>query len=74
MTKIHAQSSKDPPNLEQTVTNIFTHLQSSEMDNAVNIRMRGKDLVKGRFIGDVDAVVCRPSAGQQLDTVDNFIR
>jgi hypothetical protein len=52
----------------------MTYFQRSKMNNAVHIGIRSEDLVKRRFISDVDVVVGRSSAGQQFDTADDFFR
>lgn len=44
------------------------------MNNAVNIGIRREDFVKRGFIGDVDIVVGRASAGQQFNAVDDLFR
>lgn len=43
------------------------------MDHAVDIRIRGEDLVKRGFIGDVNVVVGRSSAGQQFNAANDFL-
>lgn len=52
---------------------VLTHLQGSEMDNAVNIGVCGEDLVKGSFVSDIDIVVGRSSARQQFDATDDLL-
>lgn len=44
------------------------------MNDAVNIGVLIKDFVKRRLVRDVDLVECRPCAGQQFDTVYDFVR
>lgn len=51
-----------------------THLQGSEMNNAVNIGVRSEDFVKCNFIGDIDIVVDWTSASQQFNAADDFLR
>lgn len=42
------------------------------MDNAVNIGVRSEDFVKRSFVGDVDIIIGRASAGQQFDAADDL--
>jgi hypothetical protein len=44
-------------------------LQSREVDNAVNVRVRRKDLVKSFFICDIDLVEVWSLSAEKLDTV-----
>ena len=50
------------------------YLQSSKVDNAVNIGMRRKDLVQCLFICDVDLVEVWSLAAEQLDAVEGDFR
>lgn len=52
-----------------------THLEGREMDHAVDIGMRLKDLIQCRFIGNIGLVEGRSLSREELDTVDsNFGR
>lgn len=42
------------------------------MNNAVNVGVRREYFVESSFISDVDIVVGRTSASQQLDAVDDL--
>jgi hypothetical protein len=50
------------------------YLQSSKVDNAVNVGMRHKDLVQCLFICDVDLVEVWSLAAEQLDAVEGDFR
>jgi hypothetical protein len=52
---------------------VLTHLQGSEMDNAVDIGVRSEDLVKRGFISDIDVVICRSSSCQQFNAANDFL-
>lgn len=44
------------------------------MNHAVNVGVHGEDLVKGGLIGDVHLVKLGTLAGDELHTVDAFLR
>ena len=44
------------------------------MDHIIDIRMRVKDFVEGRFIRDIDVVESRSNSGNELDAVDDLVR
>jgi hypothetical protein len=50
------------------------YLQSSKVDNAVNVGMRRKDLVQCLFVCDVDLVEVWSLAAEQLDSVKGDFR
>ena len=43
------------------------------MDDIVNIWVRGEDLVKFGFVGDVAGVVLGSFPGDELDAVEDFL-
>lgn len=44
------------------------------MNNAVNVGVCGKDLVEGRWVGDISLHELRLLAGDQLNAVDDLCR
>lgn len=52
----------------------ITYLESCKVNDIVNVRMFSKDFVQLRLVCYVDAIVRRPSAGQQLNSIDDLIR
>ena len=50
------------------------YLQSSKVDDAVNIRMRLEDLVEVLLFPDVDIVEFRSLARDKLDSINRFFR
>jgi hypothetical protein len=52
----------------------FTHLQRSEVDHIVDIGVLLEHLVQLLLIGDVQFVVLRLLAADELDTVQNLFR
>ena len=52
----------------------MTHLQSREMNHAVNIWVSLEDLVKGSRLSDIDIVKFGPLAADELDAPDGFLR
>lgn len=49
-----------------------TYLESGEVDHAVNVRMRVKDLVEVVFFPDVDLKEFGPLAADELNAIDGF--
>lgn len=52
----------------------YPYLECREVDDAVNIWMRIKDLVKLRLIRDIAGVVLGSLSCDELDSVDGFLR
>jgi hypothetical protein len=52
----------------------LTHLQRSEVDHIVDIRVLLEHLVQLLLIGDVQFVVLGPLAADELDTVQDLLR
>ena len=50
----------------------MAHLQSREMNNAVNFWVFFEDFVKSLLICDVDIIVCRLLSTDTFDTVENI--
>jgi hypothetical protein len=50
-----------------------THLESSKMNDIVNVCIFCKDLVQSGFVCNVGAVQSRTGAGQQLNPVDYLV-
>lgn len=48
------------------------YLESSKVNNAVNVGVGSKDLVERSWVGDISLHEFRPLAADQFDAVDNF--
>lgn len=48
------------------------HLESSEVDNAVNVRVGGKDFVEIGLVGDIDLGECWSLSTDQFNTVESL--
>ena len=46
-------------------------LESSEVDNAVNLRMSSEDLIEFILVGEVDLVECRSLATYEFNAVES---
>lgn len=49
-----------------------SYLEGSKVDDAVNFRMFGKDIVEGLFVGNVELVEVRAATTDLLDTVEDL--
>lgn len=50
-----------------------SYLESSKVNNAVNLRVLGEDLVEGLLVGDVDLVEGRAATADLFNTVENVL-
>jgi len=63
----------DAPVLEGDLARLADSLQSCEVDDIVNVRVLGEDLLERLLIGDVDVVEGGSLAADGLDAVDDFL-
>jgi hypothetical protein len=52
---------------------VLSHLESSKVDDIVNVWVLGEDLVESSFVCDVAFVKGRPLAADELDAIDDLL-
>lgn len=63
----------DAPVLEGDLARLADSLQSSKVDNIVDVGVVGKDLLEGLLVGDVGIVEDGSLAGDGLDAVEDLL-
>lgn len=63
----------DAPVLEGDLARLADSLQSSKVDNIVDVGVFGKDLLEGLLVGDVGIVEDRSLAGDGLNAVEDLL-
>lgn len=63
----------DAPVLEGDLARLANSLQSSKVDNIVDVGMVGEDLLEGLLVGDVGIVEDGTLAGDGLNTVEDLL-
>jgi hypothetical protein len=58
--------------IERSLTTLAHGFEGGEVDNIVDVRVRGEDLVELRFVGNVAGVVFGSLAADELDAVEDF--